>query len=502
MGTISKNFSYREFEVTDQPGLQTDNIIRTTEVRDAVKELVLTVLQPLRDAWGAPLSINSGYRCEAVNKAVGGQPTSQHCFDSETEILTNNGWKNHGTISTDDLVYTYNFQTGGIELKPINEIIKRHFSGNLYRIKNKHTDVVCTDKHNVIVKYDSNKYIRKGCNNITPKGQAYFDSLKTNNDQFHLEHMEDVFGKRRHFMVCGYSTETAHYDANFMRFVMAVVADGYFGFHCGKTPYIGFHVKKDRKVKYLCLLMDSLGIKYSMRKEKDGTYYYYIGKSIAEKTLQIIGRNKNLPTYIIQADVRTLRELIGAYVFFDGHKDLRPNNNGMSISSVNYNNASILQAMCVVSGMRCTLSSKPGSGGVIKGKRIKKAQRVYSLSICPDYTSSKFKEDSATIIPYDGEVWCVRDDNDTVIIRRNGLVSIQGNCKGEAADVCPSSRRNDDTVSTERVKALAERVLERGLPFDQMILYPTMVHISHKLNGAQRGEVRYNWRYKGEKIKP
>ncbi len=86
MGTISKNFSYREFEKTDQLGLQTDNVIRTTEVRDAVKALVLEVLQPLRDAWGAPLSINSGYRCEAVNRAVGGVSTSQHLKGEAADI--------------------------------------------------------------------------------------------------------------------------------------------------------------------------------------------------------------------------------------------------------------------------------------------------------------------------------------------------------------------------------------------------------------------------------
>lgn len=79
MGTISKNFSYREFEASetaDRKGIC--NVINTFEVRDAVKELVDTILQPLRDTWGKPLHINSGYRCPELNKAVGGKPTSQH----------------------------------------------------------------------------------------------------------------------------------------------------------------------------------------------------------------------------------------------------------------------------------------------------------------------------------------------------------------------------------------------------------------------------------------
>lgn len=86
MGTISKDFSFREFEVTDRPSLRIDNVIRTIEVRDAVKALVTGVLQPLRDAWGAPLSVNSGYRCPAVNSAVGGEATSQHLKGEAADI--------------------------------------------------------------------------------------------------------------------------------------------------------------------------------------------------------------------------------------------------------------------------------------------------------------------------------------------------------------------------------------------------------------------------------
>ncbi len=498
MGTISKNFSYAEFEKTDVPGMQVKNTITSVDVRDSIKELVDTVIQPLRDAWGKPLAINSGYRCPEVNQAVGGVPTSQHCFDTDTEILTNNGWKTSTTISIEDLVYTYSFSYGSIELKAINEIIHKPFVGELYHIKNKHLDVMCTDKHNVIVRYDNHKYQRKGVNKITAEGQAYFDSLKTNNDQFHLEKMEEVAGKRRHFMTCGYTSETTDYDVMFMKFVMAVVADGYFGFHCGKTPYIGFHVKKERKITYLKVLMKLNGIKYSVRREKDGTYYFYIGKSVADKVLEIIGKKKNIPYYILKADVRTLRELVGTYTFFDGHCDIRHGNIGISISTVNANNASVLQAMCVLSGMRCILSSKIPELGSIRGVQIKTAQRVYSLSICPDKISSKFKEDSFKKVHYSGEVWCIRDDNDTVIVRRNGKVSLQGNCKGEAADVCPFGRNGSGNVDV--IRQLAQKASELKLPFDQMILYPTFVHFSHKKNGTQRGQILYNKRYTGKKL--
>ena len=44
----------------------------------ALNELVDHVLDPLREAWGGPIHVNSGYRCPELNKIVGGTPTSQH----------------------------------------------------------------------------------------------------------------------------------------------------------------------------------------------------------------------------------------------------------------------------------------------------------------------------------------------------------------------------------------------------------------------------------------
>lgn len=44
------------------------------------------VLQLLRDHFGVPIKITSGYRSEAVNKAVGGSPTSAHRHGSAADI--------------------------------------------------------------------------------------------------------------------------------------------------------------------------------------------------------------------------------------------------------------------------------------------------------------------------------------------------------------------------------------------------------------------------------
>ena len=48
--------------------------------------LAANVLEPLRVAMGEPVKINSGYRCEKLNKAVGGVYNSQHLKGQAADI--------------------------------------------------------------------------------------------------------------------------------------------------------------------------------------------------------------------------------------------------------------------------------------------------------------------------------------------------------------------------------------------------------------------------------
>lgn len=40
--------------------------------------LIMNVLDPLREAFGKPIYVNSGFRCEELNEAVGGVKNSHH----------------------------------------------------------------------------------------------------------------------------------------------------------------------------------------------------------------------------------------------------------------------------------------------------------------------------------------------------------------------------------------------------------------------------------------
>ena len=60
----------------------------TKEVENNLNQLIDNILDPLREAWGQPIIVGSGYRCEALNKAVGGAAHSQHKLGQAADIHT------------------------------------------------------------------------------------------------------------------------------------------------------------------------------------------------------------------------------------------------------------------------------------------------------------------------------------------------------------------------------------------------------------------------------
>ena len=65
--------------IDNTPGLQET---------EALTALVEDVLDPLREMYGHPIHVTSGYRCDALNKAVGGASTSQHMRGEAADIKT------------------------------------------------------------------------------------------------------------------------------------------------------------------------------------------------------------------------------------------------------------------------------------------------------------------------------------------------------------------------------------------------------------------------------
>lgn len=76
---MNLNFSISELTHSDTAVAKNINNMADINSLDCLLNLIVFVLQPIRDKVGKPIVISSGFRNAQVNRLVGGVSTSQHC---------------------------------------------------------------------------------------------------------------------------------------------------------------------------------------------------------------------------------------------------------------------------------------------------------------------------------------------------------------------------------------------------------------------------------------
>lgn len=115
---ITKNFTLEEL-INSQTAKAKK--IDNTPTEDAIINLIylaVFVLQPVRELWGKPIKVNSGYRCQVLNDAVGGSKKSQHLTGHAADITTGDkDWNkklfemiSYSNIEYDQLIDEKNYQ--------------------------------------------------------------------------------------------------------------------------------------------------------------------------------------------------------------------------------------------------------------------------------------------------------------------------------------------------------------------------------------------------------
>jgi len=117
----------------------------TPEHLENFKKLAQNIFEPIRKHFGVPIMISSGYRSKALNTAIGGSLTSQHCTGEAIDIDmdgTANGVTNKmvfdyikANLSFDQLIWEFgtkdapdwvhvSFESSGKQRKQILRAVK------------------------------------------------------------------------------------------------------------------------------------------------------------------------------------------------------------------------------------------------------------------------------------------------------------------------------------------------------------------------------------------
>ena len=111
-----KYFTFKE--LCESGTAKTHNIDNTPseEIKINLRNLVDNCLDVIREKYGNPITISSGYRCHELNKKVGGKETSQHTKGQAADLKGKNRAENEILFNVikelgcyDQLINEYNF---------------------------------------------------------------------------------------------------------------------------------------------------------------------------------------------------------------------------------------------------------------------------------------------------------------------------------------------------------------------------------------------------------
>lgn len=106
---LSENFTLEELTHSNTADkYKIDNTPDEYVIKN-LKKLCNEVLQPIRDKFGKPITVTSGYRSKELNKKVNSSKTSQHTVGAAADII----------CETKSKSYLFNLIKGMIENKEI-----------------------------------------------------------------------------------------------------------------------------------------------------------------------------------------------------------------------------------------------------------------------------------------------------------------------------------------------------------------------------------------------
>lgn len=87
---LSENFSLAELTISDTAKRNGIKNIPNNKQIESLKKLAVSILHPVRNHFGVPIHVSSGFRSKELNKFVKGAQTSQHCAGEAVDIDMDN----------------------------------------------------------------------------------------------------------------------------------------------------------------------------------------------------------------------------------------------------------------------------------------------------------------------------------------------------------------------------------------------------------------------------
>ena len=361
----------------------------------------------------------------AIHEALEQQQVSiakaniQACYSSDTEVLTNYGWKKYWEIK-DEKLAQYNLTQKIIEFLQHDGLFVYNYVGKMYHFKNKRIDIFVTPNHKMLTKelrqkeyraieaekirYNRIKFLNSG--NFLGKEERYFilPPIKHKQNRIHIKYVHQHKPKKIPMNL-------------WLEFLGYYLTEG----GIQRKPTIGIPQKDKKNIIKIkkCLFKLSKYVGFTLSETKDKQYirfqitntqlFEFLEKNCGKKCIE-----KKYPLDLSNLSKKQLKILYDAMMLGDGSSD------GKSFSSTSIELINLFQSIALLIGK----STSKNIQYLEKSRRNRVTLYRVTLS---NKTEPSIKKNKIKNIYYDGKVFCFSTKTGFFVTRRNGKVTIQGN---------------------------------------------------------------------------
>jgi flavin-dependent thymidylate synthase len=358
--------------------------------------------------------------------------SGQTCFDEQTEILTDEGWKSFADLNREELVLTMNPQSGRAEFQKPLAYQRFDYDGFMFDFESSSLSFLITPDH------------RQWAKTRGSTGYEFYKTWEIARKKFLVKTASDGWQG-----TIPSSIEVSGFD--FSQRLSNHTGEDY-GTRASSVPPIKFDKQEEiRALAHLCVyyategslhkgegegiviygdhvdavkeIARTLGLKvhaYVDKRNGCPRIMVHGGKRISRFFEQECGKgsqNKKLPSWVLNLPSDWLEEIWDLLVKTDGYVQKR--------SGTEY----LVTTSRILAGQAQEILCKIGYGSRVRENK-KVEGRLQTYSVCRKTRNQTYVNRGTKIggRHYRGNVYCVTTENGIVFVRRNGKPHFSGNC--------------------------------------------------------------------------
>lgn len=331
------------------------------------------------------------------------------CFDTNTEILTDSGWKNHKEIKIGMGLPTFNLETKEIEQDIIRNITSFYTEEDMVSLQSNTFDVLMTKDHRCVVEDRKTGKLRiKSATNLVSSSSASVIPLRTKGFLNKKGSLSPSLAAVLGWVISEGSYWTEKYKTRFVKKDGTISPKVYI--------YDRVSICQKKYVKEVRSALVGSGITwYEKKDKKSGCIRFELSRDDSKLIRSYIPTKEFKMTLLDSLDYEGMERIFESLMMGDGYTG----NNRATFYQLSKETTDTFQALCVLLGKNARVTLK-----TFKEKHSRFSHKpIYNTQIKLSKRGNQFKK---TLVPYKGLVWCPTTRNSTVISRRNGKVFLTG----------------------------------------------------------------------------